>query len=596
VSGLSRRDFLALTGVLAGAVALPAGALGSALAAPTLATDVPTTLLQTIRYGPIARGTYRTLQNAPGESFLERIDLLGKAPAAGRAASRRSLCYVGHFSDMHIIDGQSPARLEPMLGQDASLWAGAFRPHDALTVHVASAMVAAMTEARRSPLTGAAMTAAVVTGDSADMHSRYELDWYIDMLDGVTVTPNSGAVGVYEGVQAWAEATYAYHPEDPNDPFGILGFPRLPGLLSAAVSQPVPSVGLVSPWYSVYGNHDTLLLGTFPIGTDLQGWATGDRKAALWPALGVGAFRGLAADASVFTQLFNRLQDQLSAQWGIRRITSDPGRRLFNQQEFMQAHLDSPSAPGPVGHGFTPANIDSGQTWWSADFGPFVRAFGLDTCNQVVGADGAIPQDQFEWLKEQLAIAKRDNKLAILLSHHNSLTLENDAVPAEGPTQPLIHADEFIAAVLEFPNVVAWLNGHTHINTIQAHQRAGGGGFWEITTASCIDFPQQQQTVEIVDNRDGTLSLFTTVLDHRSPADYTDGDFSVVGLASLSRQMAANDVNENPTMRLGSLSDRNCELLLPSPFDLSTITDAQIQAAQAEALARVVAFEQKAPK
>ena len=64
--------------------------------------------------------------------------------------------------------------------------------------------------------------------------------------------------------------------------------------------------------------------------------------------------------------------------------------------------------------------------------------------------------------------------------------------------------------------VVGWLNGHTHLNQILAHRRAGGG-FWEITTASCIDFPQQQQVVELVDNRDGTLSIFTTVLDHASP-------------------------------------------------------------------------------
>ena len=60
--------------------------------------------------------------------------------------------------------------------------------------------------------------------------------------------------------------------------------------------------------------------------------------------------------------------------------------------------------------------------------------------------------------------------------------------------------------LLEYPNCVAWMNGHTHINTIIPHAETGGGGFWEITTASCIDFPQQQQLIELVDNRDGTMS------------------------------------------------------------------------------------------
>jgi hypothetical protein len=224
-----------------------------------------------------------------------------------------------------------------------------------------------------------------------------------------------------------------------------------------------------------------------------------------------------------------------------------------------------------------------------------VRCFGLDTCNQIAGPDGAVPEDQFEWLKGELAKAQAEKKLAIVISHHNSFTLENGAVPAIGPAQRLFHAEEFVATLNQYPNVVAWLNGHTHINTITAHPREGGGGFWEITTASCVDYPQQQQVVEIVDNRDGTLSIFTTVLDHASPAAYADGDFSPTALASLSRQLAANDWTMEPAMRMGSPLDRNCELLMDAPFDLAEITDADVEKAQAAARARLVAYEQGRP-
>ena len=63
--------------------------------------------------------------------------------------------------------------------------------------------------------------------------------------------------------------------------------------------------------------------------------------------------------------------------------------------------------------------------------------------------------------------------------------------------------------------MIAWVNGHTHRNQMWAHKAAGGdGGFWEINTASHIDFPQQSRLIELVDNQDGSLSIFTTMLDH----------------------------------------------------------------------------------
>jgi metallophosphoesterase (TIGR03767 family) len=301
--------------------------------------------------------------------------------------------------------------------------------------------------------------------------------------------------------------------------------------------------------------------------------------------------QGWAADTTALTRAWNAVSTNVGALYGSKIVTADPGRKLLEQTAFMQAHFSTTPNPGPVGHGFTQDNLTSGRTYWSADVGPFMRVFGLDTCNQIAGPDGAVPEAQFEWLREGLAQAGRDGKLCFILSHHNSFTLENDAQLATEP-QRLIHAEELIALLVGNPCVIAWLNGHTHNNTITAHRRPDGspGGFWEITTASCIDFPQQQQVLEVVDNRDGTLSIFTTVLDHASPIEW-DGDLSATGLASLSRQMAANDWVQSPTMRIGSPLDRNTELLMPAPFDLSRITDAAIETAQAADRARIMAWE-----
>lgn len=590
MSGLSRRAFLGATGSLAFAWTLPFETLGSALAQEPATGQGASTLHQTIRLGTKQKGMYRTLTSATGEPHVARYDLLGRVADATRAARRRSLLYFGHLSDIHIIDAQTPARLEPLIEFDHSTWEGAFRPQDTLTTQVAAEMVRSIADLRTSPITGAPLASTFVTGDSSDMVSFLETRWYIDLLDGKPIVPNSGDAKRYEGVQDWAETFWAYHPENPSgDWFGDYGFPKLTGMLTAAVTQEVNSGGLPTPWYTVYGNHDTTYFGTFGIPESLRDFATGSRKFFDWKALGLDFIENWAADSSRIGEALHSLSRNIGRNFGAKAVTPDPQRKLLEQREFMSEHFQTQKHPGPVGHGFTKQNLDTGRTYWSTDVNPFVRAFGLDTCNQITGADGAIPEQQFNWLQTELEKAQSDSKLVLIFSHHNSLTLENDAQLATEPER-LVHAEEFIAMLLKFRNVVAWLNGHTHINTITPHRRVDGSGFWEITTASCIDFPQQQQVVELVDNQDGTLSIFTTAVDHGAPVTW-NGEFTQSGLASLSRELAANNWVNKPTIRLGSELDRNTELLLPSPFNLSRISDAQLETVQMSDRARLVAWE-----
>lgn len=593
MAGLSRRQFLARTALLAAATGVSFDRLGPLLHAESVraasAVDVPTTLAQTILQGGVQKGRYRTLVTGPGEPYIPRLDVLRATANPDRAAARRSLLYLGHLSDLHVIDAQSPGRIEPMIVQDHSAWGSAFHPQDPMSVHTTAAMVRAFSDARYSPLTGAPMSAAIVTGDSADMHSHLELRWYIDLMDGLTVNPAS-AGATYQGVQAWAEAVWAYRPKDPaGGAFGEYGFPTLPSLLAEAIATPVPSVGLPAPWYAVYGNHDTLLLGTFDLSPQLHALAIGGRKSYTLEATAGSVLAGYAATGSALQQAGDALGLALGRS-GFRSVPANPARRLFEQREFMAEHFRTEPTPGPVGHGFTQRNLDTGETWWKTDLSPHVRAFGLDTCNQVAGPDGAVPDTQFRWLEKELEQAQAEQKLALIFSHHNSLTLENRA-QRPGETEVLHGAEEFIDLLLRFPVVVGWLNGHTHLNQILAHT-SSSGGFWEITTASCIDFPQQQQVVEIVDNRDGTLSLFTTVLDHASPAVPGTGGSSA-DLAARSREFAANDWAESPDMRRGSPLDRNTELLLKAPFDLSRITDAALEAQHMTERARIVAYEDR---
>ncbi|MDQ1249428.1 MAG: family metallophosphoesterase [Actinomycetota bacterium] len=580
MSGLTRRGFLGVTAALAASFSLPQQALARVLLEPAVPADVPTTLQQTILQRTVAqKNNYRVLTTGAGDPFVVRPDLVDADPSPARVAARRSLAYLGHTSDIHVMDAQTPGWLDPVAAFAFTLLPGVCRPQETLTVHVQSAMVQAVHDVANSPVTGAPMIAVLNTGDSSDRLSNLELRWYIDIFDGKSVQPNSGAPGQYEGPQLWQETTYAYHPEDPsNDPYGAYGFPTIPGMLEAVVNSTVESVGSPAPWYTVYGNHDVTLNGTFATDESFRNLATGSQRAYAFPGLATSLFRGMATDISPATRLLDGLRQQFGNNTGFKTITANTERSILTGVDYMAQHLDSPDLPGPVGHGFTQANVDNKTTYWKADIGPALRVFGLDTCNLVMGADGAVPQSQFDWLQSELEQVQADGKLAIVLSHHNSLTLENEAHNIFAPGEKLIHAPEFIDMLLKFPNLVAWLNGHTHINTIQAHRKpTGAGGFFEITTASCIDYPQQAQTVELVDNKDGTMSIFCVTLDHASPASWTQGDFSQIGLASLSRELSSNDWSADPLLRRGSPLDRNVELLLLAPFDLSTITDAALE-------------------
>ncbi len=147
--------------------------------------------------------------------------------------------------------------------------------------------------------------------------------------------------------------------------------------------------------------------------------------------------------------------------------------------------------------------------------------------------------------------------------------MTNPFVATGGDPTPRVLGDEVTAYLLTQPRLVAWVNGHTHRNEITAHTRTdGSGGFWEINTAAHIDYPQQSRLVEVSDNKDGTLSIFTTILDHAGPADYRGDLSSTVSLASLSRELSVND----PHAKLeaaGKPVDRNTELLVGKPADVA---------------------------
>ncbi len=534
---------------------------------------VRTTFDATIR--PVGTGRYRRLDWAPGEPHVVRDDL-GVVARAERVAARRSLLYLAQHTDVHVCDAQAPARLE---GGDAFGWVnpgsdGGHRPQETCTTQVLDRLVVATNAVATSPLSGAAMAWCIQTGDNVDNRTTAELRWWIDVLDGRPVTPDTGAEGVYEGVQR-SRWKGAWHPDRAGwDRRARAGFPYLPGFLDAAVA-PFEPVGLDVPWLAVFGNHDLIFQGTFgaagrvrldSLGQMLEGTSCKPvGPQGLTQALGVAT--ALGPDQV-------RWERSARGPW-VQQVTADlAARRPVSTEEYLAALLDSGPAglggPGPDGHGYTDDDRMAGRTWWSRAEGDHVQVIGLDTCNHANGDGGGIGPGQMAWLQAELERCR--DRVVILASHHSTWTMTN-ATDDEADPGPRALGPEMIDLVDRNPHVVLWINGHTHEHTVVAHRRApaaGGGGWWELNTASGIDFGQQGRTIELFDNGDGSLSIVATVLDHAAPprvAHRRDGRWTPAELASTSRELAANDDQWiDPLRGLGRVEDRNVELLVGSPL------------------------------
>jgi len=570
-----------------------AAALLLAAAAPVAAAEAlrkTTTSYATIGGDPGA--PYSRLRVTAGSKRVVRDDLT--APRKGRLARRRSLLYFAQLSDFQLADEESPARAE-VLDLNDSAFESAWRPQEALEPFTVDEAVRQVNRFDVSPIRNrkrrhARLALSITTGDSADNQQINETSWVVRLLEGGRLDPNSGVEGGvcgalagprgeaarYTGVQDDADVLESGRFYDPNRPSGqFAAWPRHPGLMDRA-QVPFEAAGLDRPSYVAFGNHDGTVQGNIHALQALDVVARGCLK----PLSAVTGVPGLSA------------------------LLTSPARSIVVAPDARRAFADRPTykALHDTGrqsdaHGF--AHVDPGElaasrgqaAYYAFSPKPGLRLVAINTVAEGdrLVADGNLDDPQYRWLERELKAAEAKRELVVVFGHHPIRDLDNGALDEDagdcalravtGPgcdldprsSRPLRLGADLRALLLAHPRVIAYVAGHTHEHRVTAMAREDGGGFWAIETSSEIDWPIQSRLLEVMDNRDGTLSIFGTLIDHAAtlatpPPGTPAGDFSPSTMAALGREMAYNDpqvgVEDGAE---GRPRDRNVELLLRDP-------------------------------
>jgi hypothetical protein len=196
----------------------------------------------------------------------------------------------------------------------------------------------------------------------------------------------------------------------------------------------------------------------------------------------------------------------------------------------LRLDFTSGSAPEPT---YTLAAFEHGGR--SADPGAY-DAIPSDDTNLVQYITlNTIDQEQLDWLEAQLRV-NSSTYLVDSVPNTGVMALDGPGltpgVPSKVVHQPgvtdklfvifcnhildTMSGDDLRQVLLAYPNVVLMLNGHPEANLINAVPRAAEniliGGFWEMNTASHIDWPVRGRIVEIASGG-GLVSVFATIGD-----------------------------------------------------------------------------------
>jgi metallophosphoesterase (TIGR03768 family) len=516
-------------------------AVGSGCATPTrsepggypIASDVFTTLQRTVV--PVAipstsekilpfeiskyeRNGYGLWQYGTGIPSVRRLDLMPASYTGASVVNTSRILDFFTMTDIHITDEESPTQAIVFGYKGGS--SSAYSPTMMYATQVLDAAVQTINALNRKD----PFDFGIILGDVANSAQFNELRWYIDVLDGRNVRPDSGI----------QDDPIPGPGNDYQDEFKAVGIDR------------------TIPWYQVLGNHDKLNMGIRPVDDALRRTYVGEfmleTGRVLTDPLGLasrgfymGALDGRTPNGDVYgAGPVSEFADPPKV------LAADPDRRPLSRREWMAEFFQTASIP--VGHGFSQANLDGDSACYSFDAGTNlpVKVIVLDDTQGLDDFDlhvqGSLDEARFDWLVDELDKGQAEGKLMVIAAHVPICLLNlKDQSP--------VSQKELVSKLNSYPNLLLWVAGHYHNNTVTAYPSPDSShpelGFWQVETSSLRDFPQQFRTFRILLNSDATVSILSTDVD---PA-VKDGSLAALSreYAVATEQLFANRIGYLPT-------------------------------------------------
>jgi metallophosphoesterase (TIGR03768 family) len=381
------------------------------------------------------------------------------------------------------------------------------------------------------------------------------LRWYVDVLDGKVITPSSGA-------HAGADVI------DYQKPYKAAG-------LDESI-----------PWYQALGNHDHFWIGSVPVNHFLRQSYISDTVLAAGdvllntskmdsPDYYMGVLDGSTPNGDIVGA------GPVSKFSSPPKVVADPNRRSLSRTEWISEYFETSS--NPVGHGFNLVDPKQQKGFACYGFVPKstvpIKVIVLDDTQSETDGDtgihghGFLDRARYDWLKKELADGDAAHQLMIIAAHV-PIGVQPDRSQMEWWENPqnAVTLPNLIAELRKHPNLLMWIAGHRHLNTVKAFAAPDPAhpenGFWQVETSSLRDFPQQFRTFEVYLNRDYTISIVTTNVD---PA-VQDGTPAAKSrrYAVATQQIVGNDLSPNlkaadPTVPgYPNVTDPTIKSMLPS--------------------------------